>query len=60
MSRLLACLALMVSMGCGTPASPDAGLDAGTDAGVYVPTERRLLGLNDVTWLLPLEALDAA
>lgn len=41
---------------CGSPPSPDAGVDAGT---VYVPTQSRLLGLNDVTWLLPLEALDA-
>lgn len=39
---------------CETASPPDSGADAG-----FVPTQTRLLGLNDVTWLLPLEALDA-
>jgi hypothetical protein len=52
---LLPCLSA-----CSTPPSVDAGVDAGmTDASVFVPTQTRRLGLNDVTWLLPLEPLDA-
>lgn len=33
--------------------------DGGPDAGAYVPTETRALGLNDVTLLLPLDSVDA-
>lgn len=33
--------------------------DGGADAGAYVPTESRALGLNDVTLLLPLDSVDA-
>jgi hypothetical protein len=54
MGRALAVLICLA--GCGTPPVVDAGVDAGT---VFVPTQTRLLGLNDVTFLLPLEALDA-
>jgi hypothetical protein len=47
------CGVLAVVAGCGavTPTT-----DAGTqpDAGAYVPTESRRLGLNDVTYLFPL------
>lgn len=54
---LLPFVGLMWLVGCGTPTpSPDAGVDASVP---FVPTQTRLLGLNDVTWLLPLEALDA-
>ncbi|MBL8911818.1 MAG: hypothetical protein JNM17_14085 [Archangium sp.] len=42
---------------CGVPPSPQ---DGGADASVFVPTERRPLGLNDVTYFLPLEQLDAS
>lgn len=48
-------LGLVALAGCGAPSSADGGVDAG----VFVPTETRALGLNDVTWLLPLEPLDA-
>ncbi|MDP1829439.1 MAG: hypothetical protein Q8L48_39600 [Archangium sp.] len=55
--------ALFVLVGlsaCGTPSTVDGGPDAGgEDAAVFVPTQTRLLGLNDVTFLLPLEPLDA-
>jgi hypothetical protein len=64
MMRVFASLLAVVLVGsaCGTPSAPDAGVDAGStaDASVFVPTERRLLGLNDVTFLLPLEGLDAS
>lgn len=51
-------LAVFVSA-CGAPTvAPDAG-PVEADAGRYVPTESRLLGLNDVTWLLPLPTRDA-
>lgn len=46
---------VLVFSACATPSTPDASVE---DAG-YVPTQTRLLGLNDVTVLLPLEALDA-
>lgn len=53
--RLL--LLLLLTAGCGgTSVASDGGGDAGPP---YRPTEARLLGLNDVTWLLPLEAPDA-
>ncbi len=49
MIRTLLLLATLSA--CVTPpATPDAG---------FTPTQTRLLGLNDVTWLLPLESLDA-
>lgn len=62
-TRLL--LVMVVVAGCGAPSGSDAGSDGGSDAGaadasVFVPTERRPLGLNDVTYLLPLEQLDAS
>ncbi len=47
MSPLLVLLAA-----CGSTPRPDAGTP-------YVPTQSRQLGLNDVTFLLPLESLDA-
>ena len=51
---------LVASSACGTPSTVDGGTDAGgEDAAVFVPTQTRLLGLNDVTFLLPLEPLDA-
>ena len=43
----------LLAFACGTPPGPD---DAGPR---FVPTHTRLLGINDVTWLLPLESLDA-
>lgn len=50
----LACAAVA----CSPPAAaPDAGAER--DAGHYQPVEQRRLGLNDVTWLLPLPATDA-
>ncbi|MDP2270652.1 MAG: hypothetical protein Q8N23_13520 [Archangium sp.] len=50
MTRTLLLLLLTLA-GCTTPAvTADAG---------YTPTQTRLLGLNDVTFLLPLESLDA-
>ena len=52
MWRLLG-LACVLSA-CGSTSTPDASVDAG-----FVPTQTRLLGLNDVTVLLPLESLDA-
>ncbi|MFT3712298.1 MAG: hypothetical protein QM817_32025 [Archangium sp.] len=68
MIRLFASLLAVTLLGsaCGTPVSgSDAGVDGGFDGGaadasVFVPTEKRLLGLNDVTFLLPLEGLDAS
>lgn len=48
-------LVMLVALSACTPASM---IDAGVDAG-FVPTHTRLLGLNDVTFLLPLESLDA-
>ena len=48
-------LAILIGISSCTPASTSA---AGVDAGV-VPPHARLLGLNDVTFLLPLESLDA-
>ena len=49
--------ALALLAACGTPGpAPDGGTPV--DAG-FVPTHRRLLGLNDVTFLLPLEPLTA-
>ena len=48
-------LAMLIGLSACTPAPPS---DAGVDAG-FVPTHTRLLGLNDVTFLLPLESLDA-
>ncbi len=45
----------MVMVGC----SPMMTVDGGTteaDAGTYTPIEKRLLGLNDLTYLLPLGA----
>lgn len=47
-------VACLVLVGCGAPGRPDAGAaepDGGTG---YVPIEKRALGLNDVTFLLPL------
>jgi hypothetical protein len=41
---------------CAVSPAPDASVE---DAG-FVPTQTRLLGLNDVTVLLPLEPLDAS
>lgn len=55
-ARSLTLISLLLTA-CGASTSgPDAGLDAGEP---YVPTQTRALGLNDVTWLLPLEPLDA-
>ena len=55
-----ALLVLIWLSACGTPPAVDGGVDSGVaDASVFVPTQTRLLGLNDVTWLLPLEPLDA-
>lgn len=45
-AALLCCLLTA----CTTPQTPDAG---------FTPTQTRLLGLNDATFLLPLEPLDA-
>lgn len=48
--------ALVVFTGCsGAPSSQDGGADGGT----YIPVEKRQLGLNDVTMLLPLQSIDA-
>lgn len=47
---------LLVFSSCEKPVLPPP-VDAGP---VFVGTERHALGLNDVTWLLPLEPLDAA
>lgn len=47
-------LLLLGLSACGTPLAADAGVDAG-----FVPTQSHALGLNDVTFLLPLEELDA-
>ncbi len=44
-------LVLLTLAACGTPTQT---VDAG-----YSPTQTRLLGLNDVTFLFPLESLDA-
>ncbi len=49
-------LLFAVLTGCGAAVHPDAGVE---DAGVFVPTQTRPLGLNDLTWLLPLDPLDA-
>lgn len=49
-------LTLLVLAGCAGGAGSE---DAGADAGHYVPTESRALGLNDVTMLLPLDSVDA-
>lgn len=58
MARLFLALSTLSLLACGTPSpSTDAGTEV--DAGVFVPTEQRPLGLNDVTFLLPLEPLDA-
>ena len=54
MGRALLIVGLLA--GCGSRSGVDAGA---TDASVFVPTQTRLLGLNDLTWLLPLESLDA-
>lgn len=54
MARVL--IILLVFAACTTPSSPDASTEE--DAG-FTPTQTRLLGLNDVTALLPLEQLDA-
>ncbi|MFO0598830.1 MAG: hypothetical protein U0228_26220 [Myxococcaceae bacterium] len=56
-----ASLLCAVLSACSATPSVDAGVDAGDglDASVFVPTHQRLLGLNDVTFLLPLELLDA-
>lgn len=35
-------------------------IDGGPDAAAWQPTHTHTLGLNDVTWLLPLESLDAS
>lgn len=51
MRRRLSALSLLL-LACGTPSVPDASVP-------YVPTQTRALGLNDVTWLLPLEPPDA-
>lgn len=48
-------LAMLIGLSACTPASTS---DAGVDGG-FVPTHARVLGLNDVTFLLPLESLDA-
>ncbi len=53
--RAVLALAGLLLAACGGAGTPDAGLDAS----VYVPTQTRALGLNDVTLLLPLEPLDA-
>jgi|APLak6261679142_1056127.scaffolds.fasta_scaffold00101_21 hypothetical protein len=51
-------VSLVVLAACGTPSTTaDSGVTP--DASVYVPTQTHALGLNDVTWLLPLEPLDA-
>jgi hypothetical protein len=46
-------IVLAVLSACGSRSTVDAGPP------LFVPTQTRLLGLNDVTWLLPLEQLDA-
>ncbi|MCC6334059.1 MAG: hypothetical protein IT380_08745 [Myxococcales bacterium] len=54
--RLFGLVAVLGWVGCS--AAP-AAEDGGVDAGPYVPTESRKLGLNDVTFLLPLDSVDA-
>lgn len=56
MRRALLAATLVPLFACGGGSLPDAGLDAGP---LFVPTQTRALGLNDVTWLLPLEPSDA-
>jgi hypothetical protein len=53
MGRAIVLLMGLAGVGCG----PTPGRDGGTpavDAGVYVPVEKRALGLNDATFLFPL------
>lgn len=50
----VALTSVVLFLGCGV----SSGQDGGTDAG-FIPTQRHALGLNDVTFLLPLEPLDA-
>lgn len=52
MTRALPLVAVLSA--CAVTPGEDAGVDAG-----YTPTQSRLLGLNDLTALLPLEPLDA-
>ena len=53
-----AALVLVLVSACGTPTpTPDAGPSGFIET--YTPTERRPLGLNDVTFLLPLPRADA-
>lgn len=56
MRRTLVLGSLLALAACGETGSADAGVDAGAR---FVPTQTRALGLNDVTWLLPLEPVDA-
>lgn len=53
---ILTAAALLAASSCGTTPTVDAGVDAGTR---FTPTQTHALGLNDVTWLLPLESPDA-
>ncbi|MDX2015235.1 MAG: hypothetical protein SFW67_33890 [Myxococcaceae bacterium] len=51
-------LLVVLVIACGAPTPPpDAGPAGFVET--YVPTERRPLGLNDVTYLLPLPGADA-
>jgi hypothetical protein len=57
--RTLAVAGLVLLAGCGSPTpmvAPDAGVSGFVEG--YTPTERRALGLNDVTFLLPLPGGD--
>lgn len=52
------CVVLSLALLAACSGQP-AGSDGGADGGTYVPVEKRRLGLNDVTMLLPLQSVDA-